>query len=338
MSGLMAGIRIGAAAGLTLLSTVSLSEAQATDSLSAGWFLNAGATQISVDLEDPARELGASVGAGIMYSGAAAVASVAHWPRAGVFSFTALHLELRYPVARGTKLGLFLATTFGYTWANYEGPTGPNITVGDPDGGSSAYGLGVEVAPRKRLGAEVEFRLRSDGGTWNGELRLQAAMRGAPSVLKEGSGSNVSLHTVWMVPLRGPWDFVEPGYSLRVERPVKEGFNIGASIAVFHWQIPGLRMVGDYLWDTRAFVAYPAVSFRPAADIPAWFRVGPAIIAMGEGPDSGTTIGPQVELAPRFRLFGVGVEGSFGWLWMPRGDETSPEDQHGLMVGVGFRF
>ena len=144
---------------------------------------------------------------------------------------------------------------------------------------------------------------------------------------------------MWLAPISGPWRLVEPIYTLTASRPATDRLDVALTMGVVHWQIPSDTRDRGYIWDTRMFVAMPALkwSVAPAIDT----RVGPLIAAMGEGPDTGATGGAHARIGwtpdvPVPIVLGVGAV----WIALDgEGDaQVDGTDQLGLTLHGGIHW
>jgi hypothetical protein len=184
--------------------------------------------------------------------------------------------------------------------------------------------------------------MRSDGEGYNAEFRI---MGGWAPVLREMESSGpflVAVGTWWLLPVSGPWEFVEPAYMIRFSRPEVGSWGGSFGLGVLHWQIPGRVQFRPYIWDTRALLAEPAIDWRTQHG-PAEVQVtgGPTLAVMGEGPGDGPSVGAHLRAGVSFGSR-ASVAGNVGWFWLRstnQGDTRfTDSDVHGITLGVMIEF
>lgn len=261
-----------------------------------------------------------------------------HWADVADFRITTVLLEATYPLGQRDRFTPHLVAGLGRVWSRYHGPA---TFYDEPEGAAASLGAGFEWLSSRSVGVRAEGVLRSDGGGYNATARVLAGW--SPAV-PDASGTRVETtggtFVSWMVPLSGPWHFVEPALGGRLSR--RDGrVGTSLSLAVFHWQIPGEALLRDYIWDTRAFVATPSIEIEGVGVSQMTARLGPSITMMGEGPGNGVNVGVSLEgaVTPRWASFlTLGVS----WLWMPHdngGDvRVTNADQNGLLVFAGSQW
>lgn len=296
-----------------------------SDSASYRPFLSVGLSQFVGDFgEDNDGSLGPMIRGGLRFPGSAVGLSFSYWPDVNRFRLASLQLDFVQDLTERRRITPNLIVGVGHTWGRFLG-TGP---ANEPTGGSAAAGLGVKAHLTDRLTIDTDVRLRTDDYGWNGEWRLFAEMAPA-SVLASASGRRTSFFTSWMAEIEGPWVTVAPSFGLRVSQD--DGV---LTVQMAHWQIPREGPSGGYVWDTRSVIA-AAQTQRDLIDDRLFLRVGPAISAMGEGPDNGVNFGGQVDVALVFDVGSAHLEAGLGYLWLNRSSSSYPSDQRGLMFSVG---
>ncbi len=299
-----------------------------------------GASAFIVDIwEDRGRSMGVLARVGLRFPHLDAAAVAEHWGDVRGFRISSVHLEGSYFLAGPRTVTPYVVVGVGRVWGRYHGRS-PRAE--EPDGLSAAYGFGLHVARRRALGARAEALIRTDDGGYNGGVRVLVGWAPAAADLPvDASGVRTDVGAYWMIPLSGPWRFVEPGYMIRFERPFHGRLSTSLALAVFHWQTPGQALFRDYIWDTRALAAMPGVQWRPDVNSILTVRAGPSIIMMGEGPGNGANLGAHLETAIT-RPWNLPLSAGVGWIWMPAdsGGDTrvSDADQNGLMLFGGLHF
>ena len=307
--------------------------------------IQVGLSAYSAEFEgDDASDIGLTLKGGIRIPYLDITGLVERWDQINGSRFSSVLLEASYYFAGQRRVAPFVIVAAGHTWQRYTGDY--PIDLAD-DGAAAGFGLGVRVSAALGIDARVEGLLRTDVGGYSGAAR--ALLGWAPALL-DPSPERYMAHgdafLSWMVPISGPWRFVEPGFGLRFARSANRwGGSLG--LAVFHWDIPGDMYAGvpglerRYIWDTRAFVATPGVVWHAQATLPVELRAGPSIVIMGEGPGNGANFGGHLEAVVSSRS-PVAVGAGVGWFWMQSenlGDSRfTNADQHGLTVflAVGF--
>ena len=242
------------------------------------------------------------------------------WPEVGSFRLLNTQLEMEVQLGSSQFLAPALLAAMGYTRGKYLGTREATV----PDGPSAAFGIGLKVRPRAPFGFRVDGLVRTDDGGWNGELRLLAGfMPGRSTSLPN---SDVEFETFWLVSFAGPWEFVDPGIGMAISRPLLRDVHGALGLALIHWRIPSENHRG-YEWDTRSIMATPGIEWRAGIG-PVSLRVGPAIVAMGEGPGNGVSLGAIARANWRPPLGDLPVQFGIGALWLA----LDREDQ------IGFTF
>lgn len=267
---------------------------------------------------------GLSAKAGLEASGFGIGLTLSRWPDVGSFRLTNAQIEVEVDLGSPRLITPTLVTAMGYTSGEYLGTSGAIA----PEGPSAAYGVGLKVRPRAPFGFRADAFIRTDDGGWNAELRMLGGYM--PSTDSPLPSSDLEFETFWLLPLTGPWELVEPGYGVGLSRPLFENFHGALGLAVIHWRIPTER---GYSWDTRSFLATPGVEWR-GGRWPLSLRVGPALAAMGEGPDSGASLGASARTTWRPAFVGLPLQAGVGALWLA----LSAEDQLGFTIHAGIGF
>ena len=320
--------RIRTIAGATAVLALIAGQAVAQDGHpDANWRPSAvaGASRFVADFgEGDLSSGGLSAKGGVEISGFGIGLTLSRWPDVGSFRLINAQIEVEVDLGRARLITPTLVTAMGYTSGEYLG-TRAAIA---PEGPSAAYGLGFKVRPRAPFGFRADAFIRTDDGGWNAELRMLAGYM--PSTDSPLPSSDFEVETFWLVPLTGPWELVEPGYGVGLSRPLTENFYGALGLAFIHWRIPTER---GYSWDTGSFLATPGVEWL-GDRWPLSVRVGPALAAMGEGPDSGASLGASARTTWRPSFVGLPLQAGIGALWLA----LSAEDQLGftLHAGIGF--
>lgn len=268
-----------------------------------------------------------------------------HWNSIGDLRISAVQLETRYQILPQRRVTPVFLIGMGYTWVRLRDEIREQLDpddIEDSNGISASYGLGLHWALWRSFALQPEALLRTEGGGFNGGLRLLASWSPSSRQPRNGlSDTRLGVNVYWLAPLSGPWRFVEPGYAVRFERSLSDDLSSGLAFAVFHWQIPGDAFERAFLWDTRAVVAMPGVAWNALDGRPITLRAGPSIVMMGEGPGNGANIGTHIE-AEVSSPWDMPISGGIGWFWMPNDGGGDPDigtdDQHGLTVFAGLRF
>lgn len=317
---------------------------QATDAVEGSkgpyWYAAAGTTGLIVDFgEGGYRGLGLVMAGGISWQNmeTGIVASV--WPNIQDSRISSIQAQGSLPFAFGTGTALELTVATGYAWYTYLGEV---TGVADVSGPNASLGLRFRANSASGWGGRAGAFMRTDAGGWNGEWRVLVSKAQQGEVLSPESSSDLDfgVRLYHMIPVGGPWEFVGPGYAVYARRPITPDLNASLTLALFHWQIPGQAFMRGYLWDTRSFVALPAGEWSLAHSPDVNLRAGPAIVTMGEGPDNGVTLGPDLEVEVGFGLLGWNARIGTGWMWILRrdNDPLTAGDQHGWMLFGGVDF
>lgn len=257
------------------------------------------------------------------------------WPTLGGGSGWAGGLEAGYyPVGRGPVVPR-VALGVGYLRA-----LAPPGYIGDIAGVTTSLGLGVRAQiARVQLGAEA--LIRDDAGL-HGDAELRFLGGYAPALRPDSVRGAAGVFLLGMVPLRGPWRFVEPGYEARLATRVTERYAGSLSLALLHWRIPDTTYPTGYAWDTRAVLVEPGWQWGHGSSVgKVQVTAGPAIAMMFEGPDDGMRGGAHAEVRGTLRAGAVPLTAGVGWFWFHRagalvGEDAS--DQHGIMLSAGVGY
>jgi hypothetical protein len=273
---------------------------------------------------------GLLLGAGVRSSLGEGTFTMGRWPGAGPGGLTTVLFEYSQIVAQRGPLFAAVKAGVGHAWYS------PSGAFGGDDGGAGTFGANLSSRIWRAVSLGAEAALRTDVAGWNGEVRVTGTWQFGSQV-KAAEGLATSVFLNWMVPVTGPWRYNSPALGVRVGGPVRGRFGMALGMEVVHWRIPGQAFMRDYLWDTRMFVATPTLEWRGGSH---WLvRAGPAIAAMGEGPDNGVTAGSVAALEASTGVFGIDLIGTAESLWLPRsGPGQAGEDQIGLRLSVGIGF
>lgn len=329
------------ALALSLLTVPETAGGQTTDG-AQGWYIDpalaVGPSFFLAELWESSQEAaGIGVRGGVRTPYGDIVATLETWPDVRSFHITTILIEASYLLRPRERVTPFLLLGLGHARSRYHGDASRWTNL---DGTAASFGLGLEWTTGRWLDVRTEGLLRTDDGGYNGAIRMLVGWtpdRGDPAPLP--MARHVDVVAYWMTPVSGPWRFVEPGYGFRVSR-IHDRLGGSLTFAIFHWQIPGEAFLRDYVWDTRAFVAQPALEWHPRKLQSLAVRGGPVITMMGEGPGNGASLGGHLEAAwaPSWTApFSVGA----GWLWMRHDTEDArytAADQHGLMLFGGLHF
>lgn len=255
-----------------------------------------------------------------------------YWPNMESFRIVSAQVEGTFYLSRAAAAPV-LVMGVGHSWSHYTGLYGG----GGSNGASASVGIGMHIPVSRLYALRPEALIRTDGGGWNGSLRLLFAY--APSLQVEPrdlSGPSGGVSTFWMIPIGGPWHLRAPGAAIHYSRPVSLRYDVGLDVALVHWYMPG--PASGYVADTRSFIAMPSV--QRALDDRGFLSVrgGPAVVIMGEGPDNGANLGLDAMLVLSGRPIGGPLSAGVGWLWFPRDDPGYGGDQHGLLLSLAFQF
>lgn len=244
-----------------------------------------------------------------------------------------------YPLRRPVVAPYVLLAVGHFAVSSRSGS--PNSGIG---GLATSLALGVQTRIWSGFGLRLEGVVRSDAGAGDDELRGFVTYGGNRSPAPSGvPPARAAVVLYGMVPLSGPWRFVEPGYAVKFVTPVSLQQGAAMTVALFHWQIPSAALPGAYEWDTRAVFVMPGWQWSGKEPL-AWLylRGGPAVSVMLEGPDKGTRAGLHFDVGASGHVVFVPVTASVGWLWLvrnaPGGALTPGTDQRGLLVSAGVGF
>lgn len=278
---------------------------------------------------------GYGVRVGADFGGFGAGLVIARWPQVSSFRLTAVQIETEFSALPDAFFSPHLLAAAGYSDWEYLGSGTTTVS----DGPSAAYGFGFRIRPASSFGLRTDATMRTDNGGWNAELRVMGGWM--PRLYARESKMYLEGEVSWMVPLAGPWELVEPVYGIGLLRPWRDALSVALSVSVVHWRIPGEATFRSYLWDTRMFIATPAIQWQ-SSRLPFAVRVGPAIAAMGEGPDSGANVGVDargfwtLDFEPMSARFGAGLL----WLALDGSEDTriTNTDQLGLTISAALGF
>jgi hypothetical protein len=293
-----------------------------TDDQRLALFGSLGVTRFLADFaEGQEKGYGVAARIGLQLPGEFAALSLSRWPNVKEFRITSLQLELARDLVVQRAITPYLVVGVGNTWGAFLG-TGQAV---EPTGTSASFGFGVKAAILPQFVIAAQTRLRTDDAGWNGDWELMAeARRGR--VLARPSSRRINLTASWMSPIAGPWRTVKPGWGLQISQ------NASAfSVQMVHWQIPRDAPLGGYLWDTNAVIASILPRIWSVGDVVV-LRIGPAIAAMGEGPDNGVTLGSAGEIVLGAPVGPMRLETAVGWLFLNR--EGDGPDQHGVTLSL----
>lgn len=260
------------------------------------------------------------------------------WQRVGDFSVATVLVEATYPLRpRTAGVTPFFLLGVGHAWSSYHGDASRWENL---DGTAASIGLGLEWPVGAAWGIRTEGLFRTDDGGQNVAARLLLGWH-EPDLELEAADMEGSADAVvyWMVPVSGPWRFVDPGFGFRFSR-FRERWGGSLTFAVYHWQIPGDAFLRNYIVDTRAFIAQPAVEWHPLGSEALALRGGPSITLMGEGPGDGASFGGHLETSWS-PVWARGLTVGLGWSWMRHDTSDSrytSADQNGLMLFGGIHL
>lgn len=298
-----------------------------------GWLLLAGVSAGKADFfESNLTGYSASLRGGVRLPAADVSLVGEHWNDWANLRVTSVLLETNYLFNQEATVSPLVLLGVGYVWRESRRV---GASASDLSGAATSLGIGAHARLTRSTALRAEAVLRDDDGTFDGQLRLAFGYAGAAPHLRPGlSRPTIDLVAYGMAPLRGPWQFVEPGYMARYTRPYSELVSGTLALGVFHW---------ENSTDTRAFVGTTGVQLRLAPDDLLSVRGGPAVFAMGEGPDAGANLGAHLEAATVLRPIGLPITLGVGSLWMPRGSSPNPRvspgvDQIGMTFFGGLHF
>lgn len=254
-----------------------------------------------------------------------------HWNEWGDYRLSTLLVETNYYPLGRSRVAPYLLIGVGA--AKYRSEERDPVTG---TGATASIGLGVHAGMWNDWAVRTEAVLRNDDGPFSAQLRLGAGFIPEADERRDLPAARSNLYLAWMVPLRGPWQFVNAGIGLQVSSSLNERFAATLGADLYHWQIPGEAFMRDYLWDTRAAVIRQGIEWRPGMlNDRLSIAGGPAIVAMGESPDGGMNFGlhAAVGVAPQLRH--VPLTLSVGTLWFSR---DAGDDQIGLLLTGGLRL
>lgn len=215
----------------------------------------------------------------------------------------------------------------------------PGAPDGSTSGTATMLAIGIQVWPLSSWGLDVAGVVRYDAGNDDDELRVSLMYSPLADRWRRGAAMEnpVRIGVAWLVPLGGPWRFVEPAYLVSVDRRVSGHHAVSVATGLVHWQIP-LRGTAGYAWDTRAALVLPTWSWftellRPTR---AHLEAGPLLSAMVEGPDAGVRGGLHAGVGGAVALPEVGLSAGVSLLWLSRADTDG--DQTGLLLQLAVTF
>lgn len=301
-------------------------------------FFLVGSTLGVVDLwERNVSGLGYSARGGARLRGIDVSLVIDHWKSLDDVRFTTALVEGHLLLFPSATVSPFLVVGLGHGW--YKG-VGPLDSLEPRNGGMADLGFGLNAALTRNVGVRADAVLRGEDLLgYVGQIRLAA---GYVPEGPRGSGQDrpaaleIGLHG--MTQLRGPWHYVEPGYTVRYTREYSENVSVGIGVGVLHWQGHG-----NFTTDTRAFIGSPTVQLRLLDNDLLAARVGPTIIVMGEGPDSGMNLALNAEAISILRPLGIPLTFGLGGFWMPRGADNDSrsaddEDQLGITLSAAMKL
>lgn len=326
-------------AGTTGAVTVTGEEPAAQAGVAAPWALVGPATLITNFGESGISAVGATAKAGVVFSLLTAGLAVSYWPDVSDVRLSSVHAEMSYALFASKYFSPQITLGFGHAFATDLGGRPRRL----PQGRSASYGIGARSQIWRSVAVGADVAIRTDGGGWNGEWRILAGYRARDWRPTQETDVEVDVGTFWMIPLRGPWRFVDPAYSLGVSQAFSPKLAGALSLAFIHWQIPGEALFRSYLWDTGMFLALPGLRFSPGPRGLFGLTAGPAVAAMGEGPDNGATVGAHVDVAvPLRELVRLPLTFGVGGLWLARSESNdasvNAHDQVGVLIKGSVRF
>lgn len=305
------------------------------------WYGGAGVLGFVDDaFEEPEMHVGPIIHGGATWNGLGIGLSAVLLPDINDSRLFSIETESSLDLISGQVVGLAFVVGAGWTRTDFQGdlstlPEGTRVI--EVNGPSATFGFRFRIQVHEKWHTPTGLYVNTTEHGWSILWRATIA-RSSRAVVPETSASvDVGPAIYYMVPVAGPWVFVEPAYGVFLRRNLSDHLAATATLLVYHWQIPGQAFQRDYLWDTGSFVILPALEWSPGPDAHFAARLGPAIMTMGEGPDSGVSTGPNIEVEVRKGAFRLGA----GWMWVFRGHDDDPDysgDQHGLMVFGGFAF
>lgn len=260
------------------------------------------------------------------------------WPDLDPYSGWALQAEASfYPLGR-TRLAPYVLFHVGHFWAT--APSGSFYSsVGGRTTGLAVGVLGLVADP---FGIRAEALVRYDAGL--GDAQLRALVTYAPGQSQARIPAEASAILGGMVPLSGPWHFVEPAYAVEFATKVSERYAAALTLALLHWRISEPRRnISPYLWDTRAVLVMPAWRRSWESGAFRWYlQAGPSASLMFEGPDFGFRGGANTEVGGSLRLGSLPrLTGGVSWVWIVRGrgdPSVTATDQRSLLLHAGLTF
>lgn len=244
-----------------------------------------------------------------------------------------LLLEVHYSLVASRRVAPYVLFGIGAFRAHDLDGT---VTESGP---AKALGLGFQVRPLRDWGLDVAGVVRIDNG--NGDDELRAALFYAPHDVQPPSAARVarpvSAQLGWLVPITGPWRFVEPAYVLTMARAIRGRHATSLSMMLVHWQIPSGNPRG-YEWDTRAAIMLPAWRWfsNPAGARRPYLQAGPLLSVMLEGPDCCFRGGVHTGAGYDWGISAIGLSASLTLIWLVRNDERADQRSMLFQIGVGF--
>lgn len=214
----------------------------------------------------------------------------------------------------------------------------------NPAGTSQAVGLGLAGRIARPVTLRLEGLVRIDAGAGNDQLRAFVGLTPWRPVSRRLRGRrHAQFTTLAMLPLSGPWRFVEPGYEVRFATELLGRHSAGVAIALLHWQMRDPSRIGGYSWDTRAVLLMPEWRYRLLGSSTAFTaHGGPLLSVMVEGPDDGFRGGAHVGLTLGQRLGPLLASTGIDLMWLVRNPQpvfdVDPTDQRSALLRLGIGF
>jgi len=243
----------------------------------------------------------------------------------------AIHLEGLYYPMRRPRVAPYVLIGIGHFGVSRV----PGSTRGTFRGRATAFGLGLHARVWGAWGLRVEGLVRIDDMALDDELRGFIGYAPAiPAANSTRPPPQVTPALYWMVPVAGPWRFVEPAYALKFATPFSKRGAAALTMALVHWHIPSS-------FDTRAVLIMPGARWSSLGPR-LYAQAGPLVSVMVEGPDDGVRGGLQFEVGGRLVGGRVAATCGLGWMWLSRAPDPVTRDpgrdQHGLLAHVGIGF
>lgn len=211
-------------------------------------------------------------------------------------------------------------------------------------GTSKALGLGLAARIAGPVTLRLEGLVRIDAGGGNDQLRALVGLtpwRPVPPPVRRRRHAQFA--TLAMLPLSGPWRFVEPGYEVRFATGLVGRHSAGVASVLVHWQIRDPSRIEGYSWDTRAVLLMPEWRYRLSGSSTAvTANGGPLLSVMVEGPDDGFRGGAHVGVTVGQQIGPLVASTGIDLIWLVRNPQRyfdgDRSDQRSVLLRLGLGF